>query len=155
MKAHVSGSIRALPDEIFDYLVEVSNLKTWVTNITDVIRTDNKALSPGIQFTTVYRYGHVSYQLVQQVTRFEPNRRIAWRTVRGEMPVGFDITIAERGEISVIRYEQDAIPDSVATLVSYLLFAPLMKIAVRRRLELDLTRLIEAIEIGCTAKKLS
>ena len=154
MKAHVSGRIRALPDEIFDYLVEVSNLKTWVTNITDVIRAD-EALSLGVQFTTVYRYGHVTYQLVQQITRFEPNRRIAWRTVRGEMPVSFDLTITEGGEVSAIRYEQDAIPDGVVTQVSYLLLAPLMKIAVRRRLEFDLTRLTEAIETGSKIKKLA
>ena len=154
MKAHVSGRIRALPDEIFDYLVEVSNLKTWVTNITDVIGAD-EALSLGVQFTTVYRYGHATYQLVQQITRFEPSRRIAWRTVRGEMPVGFDITITERGEVSAIRYEQDAIPDGVVAQVSYRLLAPLMKIAVRRRLEFDLTQLTEAIETGSTIKKLS
>ena len=155
MKTHVSGEIRALPDEVFDYLVEVSNLKTWVTNIADVIPAEDEALSPGVQFTTVYRYGHANYQLVQQVTRFEPNRRIAWRTVRGEMPVGFDITIAERGETSAIRYEQDAIPDGVVSQASYLLLAPLMKIAVRRRLKFDLARLTEAIEAGSTIKELS
>ena len=72
---HVSRPIA----EVFDFCTNIRNLPLFIPNVADV-RTPNRE---GLNRCRISGRGHVAIEFDAVVTRFEPNRLLAWKTVGG------------------------------------------------------------------------
>ncbi len=65
--------------EVFDFYRNIKNAPLLMRNVVDV-RSSN---SDGLYHCSISGPGHVPIEFDARVTRFEPNRLLAWKTVEG------------------------------------------------------------------------
>ena len=136
---HVSAPV----GEVFDFCRNIKNLPLFLRNVVDV-RSSN---SDGLSHYGISGPGHVPIEFDARVTRFEPNRLLAWKTTAGS-------AVAHAG---VIYFEPDKADGTwVHIQFSYKPPAGAMGQAValvfgsdpRAQLNANLARMKTAIETG-------
>lgn len=87
-----SIEINAQVDVVFSLYSDFENFPQWMRHIKEVRHTGENYT----RWTADAPLG-TSVEWESEMTAFEPNRRIAWRTVRGDVEMEGEVTFAETG----------------------------------------------------------
>ena len=142
----VGGTIRRLVEDVFAVLSDPENAPKWSSNALEEELTSPRPVRVGTtRRALVKTLGRGTAENHAVCTAFEPNRRIAWRSISA--PVPFEVTV-------------DFTPTDGATRVDsvwawepkglYRPVAPLLDLMIRRALQRDvddLRRMMEAHEL--------
>ncbi len=128
-------------EEVFAVLANLENDIKWRT---EWIETKNTSESPpgmGATYRLVSEFLGRQIPTVYEVIEYEPDRRAAWKTMSGPLPLTFRRTFehVEGGTHFTIRYEVE--PRGFFKLVM-----PLLSKSVKRQHQDDLHRVKELLE---------
>ena len=129
-------------DEVFDYVSNVENMPRWVSGVSRVKLASDKVKS-GARFTADYAQGMRRSAIDFKVVEFEPPTRFATKSERGPFSFPFRGTLELRavGDSTEITNNVETGEESVATRIADLLFWPIVKRSIRRRLQEELLAL--------------
>jgi uncharacterized membrane protein len=151
MRVEESVIIDRLPEEVFGFLSVRANDPVWMASV-----TESEWLDPAAPMG-VGRRGRMVMQamgrreFVDEVTEYEPGRRIAHRSVSGPMEI-YTACIAEpagSGCRATVVYEPKRLPGGLLGRMT----APVMARIVRRNFRADLARLKDLLETQTNAAR--
>jgi hypothetical protein len=128
-------------EEAFAFLSNLENDIKWRSEWVETRNTSGGALGVGATFTLTGEFLGRRVPTIYEVIEYEPNRRAAWKTVSGPLPLTFRRTFerVEGGTRFAIKYE--------AELRGFFkLVMPLLAGSVKRQHECDLRKVNELME---------
>ncbi len=133
-------------DEVFDYVSNVENMPRWVSGVSRVRLLSDKVKS-GTKFSAEYAQGMRRSGIDFKVVEFEPPTRFSTKSERGPFSFPFKGTMELRavGDSTEVTNNVETGPESVATRLASLLFGPIVKRSVRKRLQDELEALRASI----------
>jgi uncharacterized membrane protein len=146
MNAKTSIIIERSIDEVFDYVSDVKNMPRWVSGVSRVRLMSDKVKS-GTSFSADYAEGLRRSAIDFKVVEFEPPTRFATKSERGPFSFPFKGTMELRAVDTgtEVTNNIDTGPESVATRLASILFGPILKRTMRRRLQDELQALRTSI----------
>jgi Polyketide cyclase / dehydrase and lipid transport len=128
-------------EEVFAFVANSANDALWGSNLVEVTQVSPGPVGVGARFRYVARFAGRQFELVREVTEYEPNRRQAVKTVSGPLRFG-----------GVRTFE--AIPDGTRVTLTgggrmggfFGLAEPLLLRAAQRSLRTDLATLKRLLE---------
>jgi uncharacterized membrane protein len=147
MIATTSIIIERSIDEVFDYVSNVENMPRWVSGVSRVRALPDKVRA-GARFSLDYAEGMRNAAIDFKVVEFEPPRRFVTKTVRGPFSFPFKGTMELRsvGESTEVINNVETGDESLGARLASLVFGPVLRRSVRRRLEQEL----QALRAGIT-----
>ncbi len=144
MRVEESITINRSPEEVFAFFDNRANDKRWMESVIESEWLDSA--TP----TGVGRRGRMVMnamgrrEFLDEVTEYEPGRRVAHRAVSGPMVIHTACIAEPAGDGSrvTVTYEPERLPGGVLGR----LMAPLTSMIVRRNYRADLARLKEILE---------
>lgn len=142
MIAKTSIIIERSIDEVFDYVSDVENMPRWVSGVSRVQLLSDKVKS-GTRFSAEYAEGLRRSAIGFKVVEFEPPVRFATKSERGPFSFPFKGTMELRSVATgtEVTNNIETGPESVATRLASILFGPILKRSIRRRLQDELQAL--------------
>jgi uncharacterized membrane protein len=144
MRIEESIIIARPADEVFAYLSVRSNDKAWMASVSESEWLEPEApLAIGRRGRMVMKaFGRREF--VDEVTEYEPGRRIAHRSVSGPMQIrtACICTPAADGCRATVVFEPDRLPGGVLVRIA----SPLVRQGIRRGFRTDLARLKSILE---------
>jgi uncharacterized membrane protein len=128
-------------EEVFAVLANLENDVKWRREWVETTNTSEGALGVGATFRLVGEFLGRRIATEYEMTKYEPNRITAWKTVSGPLPLTFQRTFehVEGGTRVNIRYDAE-----LRGLLK--LFEPLFASMGKRQLEGDFPKLREMLE---------
>jgi uncharacterized membrane protein len=141
-KIHESVYIDRAPDEVFAFVVDVTNEPKWQSSVVESTWLDDGPIRPGRQARTVSSFLGMKTELVGEITRYEPSEAIAWKIIDGpfEMEAVWRFQPEGRGTLVVMDAEK-----VMASLFANLA-DPLVTKMFSRQLHSDMENLKEIME---------
>jgi len=68
-------------EQVFGFLVDAKNLRTWQSNLIENEQLTKEPMSVGTRFREVRRMGPRQSEIQIEITDFEPNKRFATKTL--------------------------------------------------------------------------
>ena len=142
MIAKTSIVIERSIDEVFEYVSNVENMPRWVSGVSRVRLLSDKVKS-GAKFSAEYAEGMRRAGIDFKVVEFEPPTRFATKSERGPFSFPFKGTMELRavGDAPEVTNNVETGPESIATHLGTLLFGPVLKRSIRKRLQDELQAL--------------
>ena len=130
------------PDEVFDFLTDLSNLPEWQSGAVEV-RGPDEELDVGAMYVQVLKFLGRRLEATIEVTEFDPGRRFSLRTRSGPIPFQVRHTLepTDGGGATRLRVELEGEPGGVFKLAE-----PLVMRNAQRQLEGDFAALKELVE---------
>ena len=122
-------------EEVFAYVADPENLATWSGVVLEV-RKDG-----GDRFTLVQKFLGRRFESPCEVITSEPNRRYAFRSTGGPIPLTFTFTCEPSGAGTRLTEVGEGEPGTFFTLVG-----PLFEKAAKRQVRHDLDTLKDLLE---------
>lgn len=147
MIARTSIIIESSIDEVFAYISNVENMPRWVSGVTRA-RLTSDGMRQGARFSADYTQGLRPAAIAFKVVEFEPPVRFSTKAERGPFAFPFRATLELRrlnGSTEVTN-RVDSGPESIGSRLANLLFGPILRRTIRRRLHQEL----EALRAGIT-----
>ena len=129
--------------EVFAYVSDVARLPEWVAAIVDARPTSAEPIGRGSTFTNVVRALGRRVEIVQEVTEYEPQRRVVLRSVSGPLPSTLTQTFEPAGDSTHLTQVI-----AFARCHSFKLAGPLVAAGARRHMAGDLATLKRLLEAG-------
>jgi uncharacterized membrane protein len=98
MRVEESIQINRPLEEVFDYTANPENLPEWtgpVIEVCDVRKSSSGQLQEGDTFTVVAKFLGRRFESPQEVSAYEPNRRVSFRSTGGPFPQQFIHAVEE------------------------------------------------------------
>lgn len=92
--------------DVFAYMTDPSRLSEWQSDVLEAV--PDGALAPGATVREVRRFLGRRMEFVQEVTEFEPDRRLAMRTRSGPFPLAATIDFEARGSATTVSFRAEA-----------------------------------------------
>lgn len=142
MIAKTSIIIERSIDEVFDFVSDVENMPRWVSGVSRVQLLSDKVKS-GTRFSAEYAEGLRTSAIGFKVVEFEPPVRFATKSERGPFSFPFKGTMELRSVATgtEVTNNIETGPESVATRLASILFGPILRRSIRRRLQDELQAL--------------
>ncbi len=142
MIARTSIVIERSIDEVFEYVSNVENMPRWVSGVSRVRLLSDKVKS-GAKFSAEYAQGMRRAGIDFKVVEFEPPTRFTTKSERGPFSFPFKGTMELRavGDATEVTNNVETGPESIATRLGSLLFGPVLKRSIRKRLQDELQAL--------------
>jgi uncharacterized membrane protein len=151
MRVEESINIDRPPEEVFGFLSVRTNDPMWMASVTESEWLDpDEPIGVGRRGRMVMK-AMGRREFLDEVTVYEPGRRIAHRSVSGPMEI-HTACIAEpagNGCRATVLYEPQRLPGGVLGRMT----APLTARIVRRNFRADLARLKDILETGAGAAR--
>jgi uncharacterized membrane protein len=146
MIAKTSIIIERSIDEVFDYVSNVENMPRWVSGVSKVRLLSDKVKS-GARFTADYAEGIRRSAIGFRIVEFEPPVRFSTKSERGPFSFPFKGTIEFRpvAEGTEVTNNVDTGEESLATRIASIVFFPIVRRSITRRLEDELNALRSSI----------
>lgn len=150
MKIEESVIIRRQPEEVFAFLEVRSNDAAWMASVTESEWLNQTAadlrapIGVGRRGRMVMRLAGRRAEFVDEVTAYEPGRRIAHRTVEGPIPLNTACICepAVDGSRTTVVGATERLPGGPLGRMA----APLVRVMIRRGFKADLARLKTILE---------
>ena len=146
MKARDEVWVDAAPEEVFELVTNPESLPEWMSGVKEARLGLGSELGVGATLVTMCVYGGKTFKVTHEVTEFEPPSRFAFRTVEGPYPIASTFAFRPDDEGTLISYEHEVIADSLYAKVMFILFAPLTRRMVKKRLAWELDELADLVE---------
>lgn len=132
-------------EEVFAYISDLEHMEEWVVGVEDVRLVSGEEGTEGARYESAYRYGGKVHEMAYEVTAVDPPRYFA---MRGDGPFPFE------GELELeaipggtrVTNRLDAGADGRFTAVMFVVFGPILRLFMRRRLAAELDELRRTIE---------
>ncbi|MGH8775276.1 MAG: SRPBCC family protein [Jiangellaceae bacterium] len=137
------------PEDVFGFLSVRTNDPVWMASVTESEWLDpTEPMGVGRRGRMVMK-AMGRREFVDEVTEYEPGRRIAHRSVSGPMEIRTACIVEPAGEgcRAIVLYEPVRLPGGVLGRMT----APLTARIVRRNFRADLARLKDILETGTKA----
>lgn len=130
------------PDEVFEFLTDLSNVPEWQSGAVEVREPDG-ALEVGTTYVEVLQFLGKRMEATIEVTELEPGRRFSLRTRSGPIPFEVRHTLepANGGSATRVHVELQGEPGGLFKLAE-----PLVMRNAKRQLEGDFATLKEMVE---------
>jgi uncharacterized membrane protein len=134
-------------DEVFAYVSNVENMPRWVSGVRKA-RLLSRKLKAGARFTTEYAEGLRNARIDFSIVEFDPPRRFVAKSERGQFSFPFRGTFEFRSvdDGTEVISDIDTGGESLGDRLVELLFGPLVRRGVQRRLQEEL----KALKAGVT-----
>ena len=148
MNIEASTIIRRPPEDVFAFLAVRSNDTAWMAAVLESEWLPPTDTGTGV---AVGRRGRMTLRLpgrraefIDEVTDYQPGRRIAHRTVSGPFPLFTSCTCEPTGDgcRTTVAGSTDRLPGGVLARAA----APFIAVAIRRGFRSDLSRLKAILE---------
>jgi uncharacterized membrane protein len=156
MKIEESVIIHRPPEDVFAYLEVRSNDAAWMASVVKSEWLDPPEADPNAA-TGVGRRGRMVIKLpghraefIDEVTEYQPGRRIAHQTVKGPIPLSTACICEPAGDAcrATVVGAADRLPGGVFGRLA----APLVTSVIRRGFKADLARLKSILEAEAQTK---
>ena len=145
--------MRAAAEIVVDRPVEVvwrwasdpRNWENWLEGVRDV--TVEGRLAEGGRIASRYEYGGELHDFVYEIALREPPRRQVVRALESPFPFESVLELSEHARGTRVRQAVDAGSDGRFTSFLFAVAGPLLRRGLRRRMEAQLRRLKQAIEL--------
>jgi hypothetical protein len=145
--------VRAVAEIVVDRPLEVvwrwaadpRNWENWLDGVHDV-RVEGRLVEGG-RIASRYEYGGRLHDFEYEIVVRDPPRRQLVRSLEGPFPFASDLELSEHTRGTRVRQAFDAGPDSRFTALLFKIAGPLLRQTLRRRMQAQLRRLKEAIEL--------
>ena len=129
-------------DEVFEYVSDVENMPRWVSGVSRVHLLSDK-VKGGARFSAEYAEGLRRSAIGFKVVEFEPPVRFATKSERGPFSFPFRGTMELRSvaDGTEVTNNIETGPESVATRLASILFGPVLRRSIKRRLQDELVAL--------------
>ena len=146
MIAKTSIVIERSIDEVFDYVSNVENMPRWVSGVSKVRLMSDK-VKAGARFTADYAEGFRRSAIGFKVVEFEPPVRFATKSERGPFSFPFKGTMELRAvdDGTEVTNNVDTGEESLATRIASIVFGPIVRRSITRRLQDELQALRASI----------
>lgn len=81
IKHEVSIHLNRPVEQVFAFLIDPDNLRSWQSNLIETEQLTEKPLRVGSQLREVRQMGPRQAEIQAEITTFEPNKRFATRTI--------------------------------------------------------------------------
>lgn len=149
MKIEESITIQCPPEDVFEFLAVRSNDALWMASVVESDwldpTTDPAApIGVGRRGRMVMKFPGRRAVFIDEVTEYEPGRRIEHRTVEGPIPLRTACICAPAGDAcrTTVVAEADRLPGGVFGRLA----APVVTSVIRRGFKVDLARLKNIFE---------
>jgi uncharacterized membrane protein len=150
MKIEESVIIHRPPEDVFTFLEVRSNDAVWMASVLESEWLDPTAPEPAVPMGVgrrgrmVMKFPGRRAEFIDEVTEYEPGRRIAHRTVKGPIPLNTACICEPAGDAcrATIVGAVDRLPGGVFGRLA----APLVTSVLRRGFKADLARLKNILE---------
>jgi hypothetical protein len=85
---HQSMDIARPLEEVFAFVANSANDALWGSNLVEVTKVSPGPLGVGSRFRYKVRFAGREFELVREITEYEPNRRHAVKTISGPLRFG-------------------------------------------------------------------
>jgi uncharacterized protein YndB with AHSA1/START domain len=133
--------IHGAPDRIFPWLTEPDRVKQWIGGLVESIPLDDGRLAIGARAREVVEESGRRFTMESEVVGLEPDRLLAVNLTSAMADMASSYRLTPAGATTRVHHTMEARYKGVMKL-----FAPLIRRAVQRKLEGDLTRLKQAVE---------
>jgi Polyketide cyclase / dehydrase and lipid transport len=130
---------------VWGWASDPRNWENWLEGVRDV-RIEGR-LSEGGRVASRYEYGGELHDFVLEIAVREPPRRQVVRAREGPFPFESVLELREDARGTCVRQAVDAGSDSRFTSFLFAVAGPLLRRGLRRRMQAQLRRLKEAIEL--------
>ena len=139
----VEEQIERPPAEVAAFAMDPGNDRRWIGALTDVHKLTDGPVGPGTQVERVASFLGRRIEYVNEITEYEPSRRLAMRSVKAPFPmkVEYEFEPAGEGTLARIRAGGDA-------KGFYGVAGPLLSVMVKRGIRRDLRTLRRTLEAG-------
>ena len=146
MKARDEVWVDAAPEEVFELVTTLESFPEWMSGVKEARLGVGSEPRVGATLVTTCAYRGKTFKVTHEVTEFEPPSRFAFRTVEGSYPVASTFALRPDDDGTFISYEHEVIADSLYAKVMFILFAPLTRRMVKKRLAWELDELADLVE---------
>ena len=134
--------ISAPREKVSDYAADPENAPIWYENIKSIQWLTEKPLRIGSQFAFTAHFLVKKLAYIYEVTEFIPGEKLVMRTADGPFPMETTYTWQSTDQNqTLMTLRNKGIPSGFSAI-----FAPFMKMAMRKANEKDLKRLKEILE---------
>ena len=145
--------MRAVAEIVVDRPLEVvwrwaadpRNWENWLDGVYDV-RVEGRLVEGG-RIASRYEYGGRLHDFEYEIVVRDPPLRQLVRSLEGPFPYESDLELSEHARGTLVHQAFDAGPDSRFTAFLFKIAGPLVRQTLRRRMQAQLGRLKEAIEL--------
>lgn len=143
MKVRSSATIHHPPETVFAVVADVEHQSRWVRVSLETRITSRGPFGVGSRMWHTGLFLGRRVETTDEVTVFEPNRCLAYRTVQGSGPLAFEL-----------RYDLEPVPEGTRLTISsqaevggfFRLAGPALSAATRRHFEATLENLERLLE---------
>ncbi len=136
-----SITIRKPASEVFAFACNFQNDPSWRSGVVEMQLDPPGPCRLGTRTREVLHFFGQKMITEGEVTEYEPNRHVSFRTIKGPLPVRNYREVIAEGEATRFTYQIEAEPQGL-----YRVFAPLMERSFRKQLIGDLQKLKQAVE---------
>ena len=107
MNVQESIKIKATPEEIFSYLVDVNNRKDYIPALEEVIMLDPLPIKEGSRYIEIAEIAGRRLETTYQVTVFKENKMLSAKTLKSVFPIQADLILQEKKKSTVLTINLD------------------------------------------------
>lgn len=105
MNVQENIEIKASPEVIFNYLLDVKNRKDFVPALDEVIVIDPLPLITGSRYIEVANIGGRKLETVYQITDIQQNHKMSAKTIKSIFPIQADLIIDSNRNSSLLTIQ--------------------------------------------------
>lgn len=72
-------------DHVWTFMTNFANVKLWMSGVIDVHATSGRSMGVGLKVRKVQRFWGLVTDVIYDTTEYDPNRKIAYKTLSGTM----------------------------------------------------------------------
>ncbi len=92
IKDQVSVEINRPLEEVSGFVSDMENMQQWVGEVNEVKKTSAGPVGVGTTYTTTAKILGRRIEATQEVTDYEPNKKLSWKSTSGPIPSQLGIT---------------------------------------------------------------
>jgi len=145
MRAAAEVFVERPLETVWRWASDPRNWENWLDGVHDVHLRGR--LEQGATLTSKYDYAGATHAIEYEIVERRPARRQVVRALSGPFPFEGTLDLSEAPEGTRVRQTIDAGADGALTAVLFVVARPLLRRSMSRRIESQLERMKEAIEL--------
>ena len=143
-RAEASLLIDCPVGKVFAYLTDIPRGTEWQSELVEAHQTSCGPVGVVTTIREVRRFLGRNLETVFTVTEFEPDHRVAFKSVSGPIPMRAHYSLEARGDGTSVTFAVEAELTGVFRMTE-----PLVVHSAKRQMDTDIAKLKELLEAGC------
>ena len=139
--AEASTMINRPVEEVFQFAIDTDKLIQWQGNLLETKQTSDGPMGVGSTFDEIRQAPGRKVATTWEVTQYEPNSRVWWKTIAGPIPMEGGTTFESTDDGTRVTFNLEARPSGF-----YGLLQPILGRVVRKQVKSDMESLKAVVE---------